>query len=166
MKRWGINIAIILIYILVVVDFVRNIVENDAIHFFTDRPQRLLLVAAIAGVGGLLVCAFSRLPIAVRRALFLFLTYVAALLVAYLIAWVGALIYLSHSAGEPVRWELCWMYLLLAWTPNESSSLIHALGFGKLLNHAVLFSFVGFIPLAGLALVLVRRLGREKNDPV
>jgi len=167
MKRLARILAINLIVFGIVTVFICDFIKDDAIHYFTDRPQRLLDVAAIAIVGAALVWAFSCLPIAFRRGLALSCRYVAASVVAYLFAWGGAFIYLCHASGTPIRWNNYWVCLFLAWSSHGNevfNFFFRAPDGSRLLDHAWLYSVMGSIPLAVSAVALVRRLGREKQD--
>jgi hypothetical protein len=165
MKKWAILIAETLFTLCVVVAGVRNVIANDPIHYFSDQPGRLLFVAAIAGVGAVLVWAFCRLPPAIRCGAVLLWRYAAALLVAYLVAWTGAFIYLRNSLGGSVRWDSYWFYLCLAWSSGGSGLVAEIFGnqFTHTLNHALFYSVIGFIPFAALAVVLVQKLGRRQH---
>ncbi|HEV7924335.1 MAG TPA: hypothetical protein VGR14_03210 [Verrucomicrobiae bacterium] len=168
MKRWAKILATTLIVIGIVAVFIRDFIEDGAIHYFSDRPQRLLGVAAIAVVGGTLVWAFSYLPIAFCRRLELLCRYIVAVGLAYLIAWTGAFIYLCHASGQRVGWSFGWYCLFAAWTPGQSKSFIHfVLGpnGSKFLDHALLYSVIASVPLAVLGVMLVQRLGRVIQEP-
>jgi hypothetical protein len=124
----------------------------DSIHYYADQPKRLFDVVAIASVGGAFVWGFSCLPISFRRELGLIWNYAVALVFAYVVAWTSAFIYVCHGVGQSIRWDSGWLGGFLA-TPNGS----------KLLNHALIYSVFVFIPLAAMAVFLVKRLGREKT---
>jgi hypothetical protein len=167
MKKWAATIATNLILICVWAEFIRQFIANDSIHYFSDQPRRLLLVVALTAVGGVAIWAFSRLSPATRRGLMRLWNYSIALLIACLVAWAGAFIYLCRSAGASVSWHLYWMSLFMAWSPGSRTMADYVWRDGsKLMNHALLFSVLGFIPLAVLAAVLLHRLGRPRPDAV
>ncbi len=165
MRRWVGAIAINLISICVVVEFIREFSANDSIRYFSDQPRRLLCVLAIAGACGVLVWAFNRLPLAIRRGLAFLWRYIVALLVAYLAAWAGAFIYLCRSIGVSVKWDSYWLYLFMSWSSDgrKTANLVWAEG-SRLMDQAWLGSVIGFIPLAVLATVLAHKMGRQKPD--
>jgi len=61
MKKWIIKLVVGLLAIVAVVDLVYDFIANDTTHYFTAQPQRLLLVAVIAIIGGLATVLFDRL---------------------------------------------------------------------------------------------------------
>ena len=67
MKKWIIKLLVGLFAIAAVVDVAYDIIANDTIHYFTSQPQRLLLVAVIAIVGGFAVMLFDRLSPRLKR---------------------------------------------------------------------------------------------------
>ncbi len=71
-KRWVAIFAVALFAILAVVDVVHDFVTNDPVHYFAEQPRRLLLVAAIAIIGGPIVLVFDRLSPGLKRRVKLF----------------------------------------------------------------------------------------------
>ena len=61
MKKLGIIIAVTLFAILAVADIVHDFATNDPVHYFSEQPHQLLVVAAIAIIGGLIALFFYRL---------------------------------------------------------------------------------------------------------
>ncbi len=53
--------------IFAIADFMHDFFSNDTAQYFSERPHRLLLVAAIGIVGGLLVFGFYRLSPRLQR---------------------------------------------------------------------------------------------------
>jgi hypothetical protein len=68
MKSWGVAFALFFVSVLVVVDMVHEFISNDAIDYFSSRPKRLLLVAAVAIGGGVLAEVLDRLSHRAKRA--------------------------------------------------------------------------------------------------
>jgi hypothetical protein len=52
---------------LAITGITRNFVSSDGFHYYSDRPNRLLLVALIAIAGGLLAFSFSTLSPKLQR---------------------------------------------------------------------------------------------------
>ena len=61
MRRLAVFCAFALFAIFAVGDFVNDFVANEPIRYFAVQPLRLLLVAAIAVIGGLICLVFYRL---------------------------------------------------------------------------------------------------------
>ena len=166
MKRWAISIGIGLTNICVWAIFLREFVANHPIEYFCDRPQRLLFVAAIAVAGGAIVWAFSLPPQKARNGLGLAGKYFVALVVAYFAAWGVALIWFCRRVGEAANWSLFWSCLMLAWDSDmrNLANLLWTDG-SHLIVRALYYSLLGFIPLAAIAIVFVRRMA-GRNTPV
>lgn len=61
MKRL-VGILLIMVFaIFAIVDTFRDLIANDAIHYFSKQPHRLFLVAAIGITGGLIAFGFAAL---------------------------------------------------------------------------------------------------------
>lgn len=61
MKKVGLIIAVALFACFAIADLVHDFVTNDPIHFFSEQPRQLLVVAAFAIGGGLIAWFFCRL---------------------------------------------------------------------------------------------------------
>jgi hypothetical protein len=84
MKKLGVIILFVAFAIFAVVDTIHDFRTNDPIHYFSEQPLRLLLVAAIAITGGLVTFVFFRLsPSWQRRAKLLALGLAASFLAAF-----------------------------------------------------------------------------------
>jgi hypothetical protein len=69
MRKFGVIIAVALFAIFPVADLVHDFIANYPVHYFSEQPHQLLVVAAVATVGGLLALLFYRLsPHSQRRA--------------------------------------------------------------------------------------------------
>ena len=67
MKRWCIIVALIVFTVFAVADIVHDFVTNDAVHYFAERPHRLLLAAGAGIIGGLVALFFDRLSLRLKR---------------------------------------------------------------------------------------------------
>jgi hypothetical protein len=84
MKKLGLIILLAAFAIFAVVDSIREFRTNDPIHYFSEQPLRLLLVAAIAVTGGMVTFVFLRLsPSWQRGAKLLALGLAGSVLVAF-----------------------------------------------------------------------------------
>jgi hypothetical protein len=61
MKKLGVTIAVTLFAICAIVDIIHEFITNDPIHYFSEQPHQLFVVAAIAIVGGMVTFFFCRL---------------------------------------------------------------------------------------------------------
>ena len=71
-KRWFGIVLVALFAILELVVLVHDFITNDPVHYFAEQPGRLLLVAAIAITGGLVVFLFNCLSPGSKRSVKLF----------------------------------------------------------------------------------------------
>jgi hypothetical protein len=78
MKKWIAILAATVIAICAIVDIVHEFIANDAIHYFTAQPSRLVLVAIIGIVGGVAALIFDKLSPKGKRSVKLFATGSAA----------------------------------------------------------------------------------------
>ena len=67
MKRWSIIIAATLFAAWLIVDTVHEFFTNETIQYFSSQPKRLLYIAGIAIVGGLVALIFDRLSPRAQR---------------------------------------------------------------------------------------------------
>jgi len=67
MKKSASIFLVVAFAIFAVADFVHDFFANDTAHYFAEQPHRLLLVAAIGIVGGLLTLGFYRLSPGLQR---------------------------------------------------------------------------------------------------
>lgn len=67
MKRLLGIIVVVAFGIFAVADTIHDFIANDTVHYFSEQPDRLLLVAAIAIVGGLIVFCFCLLSPRLQR---------------------------------------------------------------------------------------------------
>jgi hypothetical protein len=79
------------------------------------------------------------------------LRYTTALRGAYFIAWSASYAIVSFNAVHRLDFSLYFEWLVLAWT-------FHG---GEMVGAAWLLSIVAFLPLAGVAVFLARRRGRQ-----
>ena len=79
-----------------------------------------------------------------------FLRYAIALVAAYVLAWTIAYSFIIYTAVNRLDFSKYIHWFVLAWTFN---------GF-EMVVFTWLFSLAAFIPLAVIAIVLTRRLGR------
>src|SRR5437763_2253146 len=61
MKKLGVIIAVTLFAIFAIADLVHDFITSDPVHYFSQQPHQLLVVAAVAIVGGLVAFIFYRL---------------------------------------------------------------------------------------------------------
>ena len=61
MKKLGTIIPVALFAIFTIADIVHDFITNDPVHYFSEQPHQLLVVAAIAIGGGLITLIFYRL---------------------------------------------------------------------------------------------------------
>lgn len=100
MKKWAPLSVVALVVICALADMIREFYANDTLNYFTSAPSRLLYVAAIAIVGGLLVLVFSRLSRQAQRRVRVIGWGTAASL---LTAFCGYAIYQSVSLSPVIR---------------------------------------------------------------
>lgn len=81
------------------------------------------------------------------------LRYAVVLAGVYLVAWAAAYVVIVVIGGESLDFSHFFEYLGLAWTFRG----------GELPVFIWLFSIIAFLPLAGLAVFLLRRYGSHKN---
>ena len=67
MKKPASIFLVVAFAIFAIADFVHDFIANDTAHYFSEQPHRLLLVAAIGIVGGLLVFGFYLLSPRLQR---------------------------------------------------------------------------------------------------
>ena len=67
MKKLAVIIAVALFAIFAIADIVHDLAINDPVHYFSEQPHQLLVVAAIAITGGLVAFIFYRLSPHYRR---------------------------------------------------------------------------------------------------
>ncbi len=67
MKRLIGIILVVAFAVFAVVDTIREFIANDTIHYFSEQPHRLLLVAVIGIAGGLVTFGFSVLSPRLQR---------------------------------------------------------------------------------------------------
>jgi hypothetical protein len=80
MKKLGAIIAVTLLAIFAIADIVHDFITNDPVHYFSEQPRQLLVVAAIAIGGGLVTFLFCSLsPHWQRRAILITLGSAAGL---------------------------------------------------------------------------------------
>ena len=79
--------------------------------------------------------------------------YGIALLSAYFVAWTGAYIYVMYNAVRRLDFSEYFHWLVLAWNFT---------GF-EMVAATWLLSIVAFIPLAVVAVLLARKLGRTQE---
>jgi len=61
MRKLGAIVLVTLVAILAIADIIHDFIANDPLHYFSEQPHQLLVVAAIAIVGGLITFFFYRL---------------------------------------------------------------------------------------------------------
>jgi len=94
MKKVGAIIAVTLIAIFAIADIVHDFFTNDPVHYFSEQPHQLFVVAAIAIAGGLLAFGFYRLlPLWQRRMELLAIGLAAS----FLAAFAGYMLYMPVS---------------------------------------------------------------------
>ncbi len=81
------------------------------------------------------------------------LRYAVVLVAVYFVAWTAAYAVMFVSRGDCLEFTYFFEYLRLAWTFSG----------GELPTFIWLFSILAFLPLAGLAIFLLRRYQRRKN---
>lgn len=84
-----------------------------------------------------------------------FITYLSALLIAYALAWCASFAYFFHSRGDAADVGLFFQYFALAWS-FRGGEMPAFIWFGSL---------VAFIPLAVIAILIIRRYARSSNFP-
>jgi hypothetical protein len=82
------------------------------------------------------------------------LKYVVVLVAAYLVVWTASYMVVMHGEGDGLDFSLFFSYLKWAWTFSG----------GELPTFIWLFSVIAFLPLAALAVFLLRRHERRKNN--
>jgi len=61
MKKLSVIIAVTLFAVFAIADLVHDFMTNDPVHYFSEQPHQLLVVAVVAVVGGLVAFLFYRL---------------------------------------------------------------------------------------------------------
>lgn len=61
MKKFPVVIAVALFAVFAIADLVHDFITNDPVQYFSEQPHQLLVVAAVAIVGGLVAFIFYRL---------------------------------------------------------------------------------------------------------
>jgi hypothetical protein len=61
MKRPGVMILLVVFAFLAIADTIYDFVANDTVRFYSEQPRRLLVVAGIGVLGGLMTMLWSRL---------------------------------------------------------------------------------------------------------
>ena len=67
MKRLVGTILVVAFAVFAIADTIREFIANDTVHYFSDQPHQLLLVAAIGIAGGLITFGFSVLSPRLQR---------------------------------------------------------------------------------------------------
>ena len=80
-------ILVVAFAIFAVADAIHDFIANDTIHYFSERPHQLLLVAAIGIVGGLMAFFFYRLSPHSQRRVKLLILGLAASFVTLACGW-------------------------------------------------------------------------------
>ena len=78
MKTWISRIAVTLVAIFLACDFIRDFIDCEPIHYFTEQPLQLLSVAGIAIGGSLILFVFSQQSLQVQHMVKLFATAMVA----------------------------------------------------------------------------------------
>ena len=92
MKKFGVTILFVGFAIFAVLNTVRDFFTSDPIHYYSERPPRLVLVAAIAISGGFVAFGFYRLSPSWQRRVELLALGLAA---SFLAAFTGYMLYMS-----------------------------------------------------------------------
>ncbi len=82
------------------------------------------------------------------------LRYSIALLVIYLLAWTVSYAFVLHSRGDGLNFSYFIQYFVLAWTFN---------GF-ELPTFILIFSIVGFLPVAAFIIILMRKHDKQRGN--
>ena len=61
MRKLGATVLVTLVAILAIADIIHDFIANDPVHYFSEQPHQLLVVAAIAIVGSLITFFSYRL---------------------------------------------------------------------------------------------------------
>ena len=80
--------------------------------------------------------------------------YTITLLVTYLLAWTASYVFMFLSRGDGVDFSHYFEYLVLAWTFN---------GF-ELPTFILIFSIVGFLPVAAVVVILMRKHDKQRGN--
>ena len=103
MKRFAVMFLIVCFVIFALMDSIHDLATTNPISFFSEKPARLLLVAAIAISGGLIVFVFYRLPSRWQHRVTLIALASAAIgCTAFLCSLVYTWIQISRIAGTLV----------------------------------------------------------------
>jgi hypothetical protein len=94
MEKWLAIIAVIACGFFIVSDIVRDFINDDPVQYFMAKPKRLLLVAAIAIVGGLLTLIYDNLSPRSKRRVKLFALGLAA---GCMTLFIGYLAFVMHA---------------------------------------------------------------------
>ena len=62
MKKFIILVAAFLFAVFGIVDIVHDLIANDPVHYFSERPHQFLLLATVVIIGGVIAIFFSQLP--------------------------------------------------------------------------------------------------------
>ena len=87
MKKSARIILVVAFAIFAIADAVHDFIANDTAHYFSEQPHRLLLVAVIGIVGGLLTFLFYRLSPRLQRRVKLLTLGLAASFVTAAVVW-------------------------------------------------------------------------------
>lgn len=82
------------------------------------------------------------------------LRYTIALLVTYSLAWTTSYVFVLLGRGEGLSFNYFVEYFVLAWTFN---------GF-ELPTFILIFSIVGFLPLAAFVVILMRKHDKQRGN--
>ena len=87
MKRLIGILLVVAFAIFAIADIIHDFIANDAAHYFSEQPHRLILVAVIGIVGGLLIFAFYQLSPRLQRRAKLLTLGLAASFVTMSFGW-------------------------------------------------------------------------------
>jgi hypothetical protein len=134
MRKIPLILGLMLVVALTVHDLYQFFVTDDGVGYFTAQPRRLLFVAGIALVGGLLAFAFSRFSPTARRTLRLTaLGGFAACITLFLAVFATRLTSFASMVTESGMWGwviaalvslsvvavLVWLEFYLVWRRHE-----------------------------------------------
>ncbi len=114
MKKIGATIVVTLFAIFAIANIVHDFITNDPVHYFSEQPHQLLVVAAIAIGGGLIAFLFYSLsPHWQRRAKLITLGSAAGFVTlagGYFFFWLVGLPH-QYDWMFPRHW-LYWVYTI------------------------------------------------------
>jgi hypothetical protein len=116
MKRFWFILGLLIVAALTAQELYDFIITNRGVEYFSSRPQRLIYVAGVAVVGGLVTFGYGRLSVGWQR------TARLSVLAAMAVALTGFCCYMAVAAvrilAEPsfssFRWPVagCWLLFL------------------------------------------------------